>query len=115
MTDCSQPNVLVCLQGKLTLDGMYLSNVEKGDLKETVFVVQYDIENCYMWVMKLKPENALGKMQLRSYMNGHEKYNAFAFAFVFLCIFCILSYALTFCKIILLNEFIYIFSLTTRY
>ncbi|CAI9770313.1 unnamed protein product [Fraxinus pennsylvanica] len=27
----------------------------------------------YMWVFKERPENALGKMQLRSYMNGHSR------------------------------------------
>ena len=26
-----------------------------------------------MWVFKERPENALGKMQLRSYMNGHSR------------------------------------------
>ncbi|KAG2317943.1 hypothetical protein Bca52824_021065 [Brassica carinata] len=33
----------------------------------------HDMENMYMWVFKEKPENALGKMQLRSYMNGHSR------------------------------------------
>jgi hypothetical protein len=38
-----------------------------------VFLVQHDMENMYMWVFKERPENALGKMQLRSYMNGHSR------------------------------------------
>ncbi|KAK1270089.1 hypothetical protein QJS04_geneDACA022382 [Acorus gramineus] len=38
-----------------------------------VFMVQHDMENMYMWVFKERPENALGKMQLRSYMNGHSR------------------------------------------
>ncbi|KAL7613086.1 hypothetical protein Lser_V15G08734 [Lactuca serriola] len=31
------------------------------------------MENMYMWTFKERPENALGKMQLRSYMNGHSR------------------------------------------
>ncbi|CAA3028960.1 HSP20-like chaperones superfamily [Olea europaea subsp. europaea] len=31
------------------------------------------MENIYMWVFNEKPENALGKMQLWSYMNGHSR------------------------------------------
>ncbi|CAI9758185.1 unnamed protein product [Fraxinus pennsylvanica] len=31
------------------------------------------MENIYMWVFKEKPENALGKMQPQSYMNGHSR------------------------------------------
>ncbi|KAF0904201.1 hypothetical protein E2562_032980 [Oryza meyeriana var. granulata] len=37
------------------------------------FLVQHDMENMYMWVFKERPENALGKMQLRSFMNGHSR------------------------------------------
>lgn len=37
------------------------------------FLVQHDMENIYMWVFKERPENALGKMQLRSFMNGHSR------------------------------------------
>ena len=37
------------------------------------FLVQHDMENMYMWVFKDRPENALGKMQLRSFMNGHSR------------------------------------------
>ncbi|XP_042027661.1 uncharacterized protein LOC121774854 isoform X2 [Salvia splendens] len=46
---------------------------DKTDLKLEVFLVQHDMENIYMWVFKERPENALGKMQLRSYMNGHSR------------------------------------------
>jgi hypothetical protein len=37
------------------------------------FLVQHDMENMYMWVFKERPDNALGKMQLRSFMNGHSR------------------------------------------
>jgi hypothetical protein len=37
------------------------------------FLVQHDMENMYMWAFKERPENALGKMQLRSFMNGHSR------------------------------------------
>ncbi|GFP82346.1 hypothetical protein PHJA_000377700 [Phtheirospermum japonicum] len=50
-----------------------LSGFEKSDLQLDVFLVQHDMENMYMWVFKERPENALGKMQLRSYMNGHAR------------------------------------------
>lgn len=46
---------------------------DKSDLKLDVFLVQHDMENMYMWAFKERPENALGKMQLRSYMNGHSR------------------------------------------
>ncbi|CAN6442576.1 unnamed protein product [Victoria cruziana] len=46
---------------------------DKADLRLDVFLVQHDMENMYMWVFKERPENALGKMQLRSYMNGHSR------------------------------------------
>ncbi|KAL7153690.1 hypothetical protein ABFS83_04G185300 [Erythranthe nasuta] len=49
------------------------SGFEKSDLQLDVFLVQHDMENMYMWVFKDRPENALGKMQLRSYMNGHAR------------------------------------------
>ncbi|CAL9088233.1 unnamed protein product [Musa textilis] len=49
-----------------------LSEKSKGKvIQHDVFLVQHDMENMYMWVFKERPENALGKMQLRSYMNGH--------------------------------------------
>jgi hypothetical protein len=37
------------------------------------FLVQHDMENMYMWIFKERSENALGKMQLRSFMNGHSR------------------------------------------
>ncbi|KAE9585500.1 putative HSP20-like chaperone [Lupinus albus] len=43
--------------------------------------VQHDMENMYMWVFKERPENALGKMQLRSYMNGHSRQGERSFPF----------------------------------
>lgn len=46
---------------------------DKSDLRLDLFLVQHDMENMYMWVFKERPENALGKMQLRSYMNGHSR------------------------------------------
>ena len=49
------------------------SSFEKSDLRLDAFLVQHDMENMYMWVFKERPENALGKMQLRSYMNGHSR------------------------------------------
>ncbi|GFZ02288.1 HSP20-like chaperones superfamily protein [Actinidia rufa] len=45
------------------------------------FMVQHDMENMYMWVFKERPENALGKMQLRSYMNGHSRQGERPFPF----------------------------------
>ncbi|KAK6140286.1 hypothetical protein DH2020_025982 [Rehmannia glutinosa] len=44
-------------------------------------MVQHDMENMYMWVFKERPENALGKMQLRSYMNGHSRQGERPFPF----------------------------------
>lgn len=46
---------------------------DKSDLRLELFLVQHDMENMYMWVFKERPENALGKMQLRSFMNGHSR------------------------------------------
>ncbi|PIN07938.1 Succinate--CoA ligase (ADP-forming) [Handroanthus impetiginosus] len=54
---------------------------DKSDLKLEVFLVQHDMENMYMWVFKERPENALGKMQLRSYMNGHSRQGERPFPF----------------------------------
>lgn len=54
---------------------------DKSDLKLDVFLVQHDMENMYMWVFKDRPENALGKMQLRSYMNGHSRQGERPFPF----------------------------------
>ncbi|KAJ0577884.1 hypothetical protein HanIR_Chr05g0241071 [Helianthus annuus] len=39
------------------------------------------MENMYMWTFKERPENALGKMQLRSYMNGHSRQGEKPFPF----------------------------------
>jgi hypothetical protein len=33
-----------------------------------MFLVQHDMESMHMWVFKERTENALGKMQLRSYI-----------------------------------------------
>lgn len=61
-------------KGKLSRDGSSpAALLDKGDLKLDQFLVQHDMENMYMWVFKERPQNALGKMQLRSYMNGHAK------------------------------------------
>ncbi|XP_076930141.1 uncharacterized protein LOC143594804 [Bidens hawaiensis] len=54
---------------------------DKSDLKLDVFLVQHDMENMYMWVFKERPENALGKMQLRSYMNRHSRQGEKQFPF----------------------------------
>ncbi|CBI30572.3 unnamed protein product, partial [Vitis vinifera] len=63
----------------LPLNGV--SGFDKSDLKLEVFMVQHDMENMYMWVFKERPENALGKMQLRSYMNGHSRQGERLFPF----------------------------------
>nr|GMC98258.1 ATP-dependent 6-phosphofructokinase [Ipomoea batatas] len=57
------------------------SECDKSELKLDVFLVQHDMENIYMWVFKERPENALGKMQLRSYMNGHSRQGERPFPF----------------------------------
>ncbi|CAA7052264.1 unnamed protein product [Microthlaspi erraticum] len=56
-------------KAKIVRDSNGISGFDKSDLKLDVFLVQHDMENMYMWVFKERPENALGKMQLRSYMN----------------------------------------------
>ncbi|KAL5991988.1 sequence orphan Slt1 [Asimina triloba] len=58
---------------KITRDASGISGFEKSDLRLDVFLVQHDLENMYMWAFKERPDNALGKMQLRSYMNGHSR------------------------------------------
>lgn len=58
-----------------------ISGFDKSDLQLDVFLVQHDMENMYMWVFKERPENALGKMQLRSYMNGHSRQGERTFPF----------------------------------
>ena len=60
-------------KAKVIRDSNGVSGFDKSDLKVDVFMVQHDMENMYMWVFKERPENALGKMQLRSYMNGHSR------------------------------------------
>lgn len=68
-------------KAKITRDGNGLSGFDKSDLQLDVFMVQHDMENMYMWVFKERPENALGKMQLRSYMNGHSRQGERPFPF----------------------------------
>ncbi|CAH8321934.1 unnamed protein product [Eruca vesicaria subsp. sativa] len=60
-------------KSKVTRETSTGGGFDKSDLKLDVFLVQHDMENMYMWAFKDKPENALGKMQLRSYMNGHSR------------------------------------------
>ncbi|EPS63807.1 hypothetical protein M569_10974 [Genlisea aurea] len=68
-------------KAKLVHDGNGVSGFQKSDLQLDVFMVQHDMENMYMWVFKERPENALGKMQLRSYMNGHSRQGERPFPF----------------------------------
>ncbi|KAL8496872.1 hypothetical protein ACS0TY_020527 [Phlomoides rotata] len=65
----------------LVWDSNGVSGFDKSDLQLDVFLVQHDMENMYMWVFKERPENALGKMQLRSYMNGHSRQGQRPFPF----------------------------------
>ncbi|XP_021887656.1 uncharacterized protein LOC110806957 [Carica papaya] len=62
-------------------DSNGFSGFDRTDLELEVFMVQHDMENMYMWVFKERPENALGKMQLRSYMNGHSRHGERPFPF----------------------------------
>jgi hypothetical protein len=66
---------------KITRESNGASGYDKSDLKLDVFMVQHDMENMYMWAFKERPENALGKMQLRSYMNGHSRQGERPFPF----------------------------------
>ncbi|GAB2274344.1 hypothetical protein Dimus_009108 [Dionaea muscipula] len=66
---------------KVVRDGNGISGFGKADLQLESFLVQHDMENMYMWVFKERPENALGKMQLRSYMNGHSRQGERPFPF----------------------------------
>ncbi|KAL5747790.1 hypothetical protein ACOSP7_024803 [Xanthoceras sorbifolium] len=66
---------------KVIKDGNGISGFDRTDLELEVFLVQHDMENMYMWVFKERPENALGKMQLRSYMNGHSRHGERPFPF----------------------------------
>ncbi|GAV69480.1 hypothetical protein CFOL_v3_12981 [Cephalotus follicularis] len=68
-------------KAKIIRDSNGFSGFDKSDLKLDVFMVQHDMENMYMWVFKERPENALGKMQLRSYMNGHSRQGERPFPF----------------------------------
>ncbi|XP_061341440.1 uncharacterized protein LOC133287783 [Gastrolobium bilobum] len=68
-------------KAKVIRDSNGVSGFDKSDLKLDVFMVQHDMENMYMWVFKERPENALGKMQLRSYMNGHSRQGERPFPF----------------------------------
>ncbi|KAJ4719854.1 HSP20-like chaperones superfamily protein [Melia azedarach] len=66
---------------KIVWNSEGVSGYEKSDLQLDSFLVQHDMENMYMWVFKERPENALGKMQLRSYMNGHSRQGERPFPF----------------------------------
>ncbi|KAL4571715.1 hypothetical protein LXL04_018480 [Taraxacum kok-saghyz] len=68
-------------KAKIVRDSNGVSGFDKSDLHLDVFMVQHDMENMYMWVFKERPENALGKMQLRSYMNGHSRQGERPFPF----------------------------------
>ncbi|XP_031267690.1 uncharacterized protein LOC116126126 [Pistacia vera] len=68
-------------KSKIVWDAKGVSGYEKSDLQLDAFLVQHDMENMYMWVFKERPENALGKMQLRSYMNGHSRQGERPFPF----------------------------------
>ncbi|KAM7263593.1 hypothetical protein ACFE04_001276 [Oxalis oulophora] len=66
---------------KILRDCNGVMEFDKSNLELDVFIVQHDLENIYMWVFKDRPENALGKMQLRSYMNGHSRQGENPFPF----------------------------------
>ncbi|GAA0148889.1 hypothetical protein LIER_08205 [Lithospermum erythrorhizon] len=68
-------------KAKVVRDSHGISGFDKSDLHLDVFMVQHDMENMYMWVFKDRPDNALGKMQLRSYMNGHSRQGERPFPF----------------------------------
>ncbi|CAI9092432.1 OLC1v1027661C1 [Oldenlandia corymbosa var. corymbosa] len=68
-------------KNKVTWESSGINGYDKSDLKLDTFLVQHDMENMYMWVFKDRPENALGKMQLRSYMNGHSRQGERPFPF----------------------------------
>nr|GMD03879.1 uncharacterized protein LOC105161463 [Ipomoea batatas]GME16850.1 uncharacterized protein LOC105161463 [Ipomoea batatas] len=68
-------------KAKIVRDSNGVSGFDKSDLHLDVFMVQHDMENMYMWVFKERPDNALGKMQLRSYMNGHSRQGERPFPF----------------------------------
>ncbi|CAL9096588.1 unnamed protein product [Musa textilis] len=68
-------------KGKNIRDANSVPGLDKPDLHHDVFLVQHDMENMYMWAFKKRPENALGKMQLRSYINGHSRLGVPRFPF----------------------------------
>ncbi|KAK3445266.1 uncharacterized protein LOC104436485 [Eucalyptus grandis] len=68
-------------KAKIVRDSNGVSGFDKSDLKLDIFMVQHDMENMYMWAFKERPDNALGKMQLRSYMNGHSRQGERPFPF----------------------------------
>ncbi|KAJ6842811.1 uncharacterized protein M6B38_298700 [Iris pallida] len=68
-----KPMVAEKPKGKVVRDSSGVAGFDKSELRLDGFLVQHDMENMYMWVFKERPENALGKMQLRSYMNGHSR------------------------------------------
>ena len=68
-------------KSKIARESNGVSGYDKSDLNIDVFLVQHDMENMYMWVFKERHENALGKMQLRSYMNGHSRQGEKPFPF----------------------------------
>ncbi|BAT95373.1 hypothetical protein LR48_Vigan02g139900 [Vigna angularis] len=76
-----KPALLEKSKAKVVRDSNGVSGFDKSDIKLDVFMVQHDMENMYMWVFKERPENALGKMQLRSYMNGHSRQGERPFPF----------------------------------
>ncbi|XWS66009.1 hypothetical protein CRYUN_Cryun05aG0163300 [Craigia yunnanensis] len=68
-------------KSKVIRDGNGVSGYGMSDLQLDAFLVQHDLENMYMWVFKERLENALGKMQLRIYMNGHSRQGERPFPF----------------------------------
>lgn len=66
---------------KIVRDSNGVSGFDKSDLQLDVFLVQYEMENMYMWVFKERSENAMGEMQLRSYMTGHSQQGECSFPF----------------------------------
>ncbi|XP_075490342.1 uncharacterized protein LOC142528936 [Primulina tabacum] len=76
-----KPVLIEKSKAKIKTDGNGVSGFNKSDIQLDVFMVQHDMENMYMWVFKERPENALGKMQLRSYMNGHSRQGERLFPF----------------------------------
>lgn len=76
-----RPSLSEKSKGKVNREGTIIGVLDKIDLTLENFLVQYDMENMYMWVFKDRPENTLGKMQLRSFINGHTKYGEPQFPF----------------------------------